>query len=205
MFAGESDALGHQISPIKVNEDSLNFVKNCEINVIMKSDLLKSDLLSAFNISDETTNETNDSFFEWLHQNLNDSSFFENKDGKEWIKAIIFIKTVITSIGLLANITTLASLILNGDLFPLIGRILLIHQAIVDTFICMMAIGIYNQPFMWSTDNVTFDFLVCQVWHGQAIYWGAVLLSVWNVVLIALERFILLNHPVKHRNSFYFR
>ena len=160
---------------------------------------MKSDLLSSLNISDETTNETYD-FFELLHQNLNDSSFFENKDGKEWIKVIIFIKTVITSIGLLANIITLASLILNGDLFPLIGRILLIHQATVDTFICTMAIGIYNQPFMWSTDNVTFDFLVCQVWHGQAIYWGAVLLSVWNVVLIAFERFILLNHPVKHRN-----
>ena len=174
----------------------------------MKSNSSVSDLLAALNISDESVYERNDSFFDVIYKCLNDSSFcelsswssFYNKDGNEWIKVITYIKTVITSIGLLANLTTFVSLILNGDSFPLIGRILLIHQATVDTFICMMAIGIYNQPFMWYTDNVTFDFLVCQVWHGQAIYWGAVLLSVWNVVMIAFERFILLNHPVKHRN-----
>ena len=178
----------------------------------MKNDLLKlkNDLLALnksineiiMNTSNESINET-DSIFYWIHQNLTEIaswSEFIDEDGNEWIKVITYIKTVVTSIGLLANLTTLVSLILNGDLFPLIGRILLIHQATVDAFICMMAIGIYNQPFMWLTDNITFDFLVCQVWHGQAIYWGAVLLSVWNVVLIAFERFILLNHPVKHRN-----
>ena len=42
-------------------------------------------------------------------------------------------------------------------------------------------------------NNKTINFLLCQVWQSQAMYWGAVLLSVWNVVLIALDRFQVIN------------
>ena len=164
--------------------------KNCEISNIMET--VNS---SASNISDI--------FWKNISEHLEEISSwseFVNEDGNEAIKIITCIKTTITLIGLLANISTLLSLILNGHLLPLIGRILLIHQAVVDTFVCLMAIGIYNQTWHWETGNATLDLLICQIWHGQAIYWGAVLLSVWNVVLIAFERFILLNHPVEHRN-----
>lgn len=155
--------------------------------------------------SDLPTNKTNNAFDIWENiylklEEISSWSEFINENGYEGIKVFTYVKTTITIIGLLENVTTLLSLILNGNLLPLIGRILLIHQATIDTFICLMAIVIYNQPFMWMTENVTLDLLLCQIWHGQAIYWGAVLLSVWNVILIAFERFILLNHPVKHRN-----
>ena len=52
-----------------------------------------------------------------------------------------------------------------------------------------MGIGIYSQKFMWLSGDTTFDLIICQAWHGQALYWGAVLVSVWNKVLIAIERF----------------
>ena len=103
-----------------------------------------------------------------------------------------------TTLGLIANIITLLTLSFNGRALPLIGRYLLIHQATVDSFVCLMSLGMYLQPFMWMTGSATFDLLLCQVWHGQSIYWGAVLLSVWNVVLIACERFLLIVHPFKH-------
>ena len=123
-----------------------------------------------------------------------------NESGNEGIKVFTYITSLITLIGLVANVTTLVILISNGKKLPLIGRTLLTHQATVDSFVCLMAIGIYSQPFMWMTKQTTFDFLLCQVWHGQAIYWGAVLLSVWNVVFISFDRFMLINHPIRHRN-----
>ena len=109
------------------------------------------------------------------------------------------LKCMVTVVGLIGNIITLIALSINGRDLPIIGRFLLIHQATVDTFVCLMSLGMYIQPFMWMTGNTTFDFLLCQIWHGQPIYWGAVLLSVWNVVLIAHERFMLILHPLKHQ------
>ena len=53
---------------------------------------------------------------------------------------------------------------------------------------------------MWMTGNSTFDFLLCQVWHGQAIYWSGVTISVWNLVLMAVERFLIIRYPYKHRD-----
>ena len=109
------------------------------------------------------------------------------------------LKCTVTVVGLIGNVITLITLSINGKDLPIIGRCLLIHQATVDTFVCLMSLGMYIQPFMWMTGNTTFDFLLCQIWHGQPIYWGAVLLSVWNVVLIAHERFMLILHPLKHQ------
>ena len=53
-----------------------------------------------------------------------------------------------TTLGLIANIITLLTLSFNGRALPLIGRYLLIHQATVDSFVCLMSLGMYLEPFM---------------------------------------------------------
>lgn len=116
-----------------------------------------------------------------------------------WIVFTIF-KTIVTILGLLSNLTTIFSLTFNSEGFPQISRLLLQHQAIADSFVCIMGIGIYTQKFMWMTSNDGFNFILCQAWHGQAVYWGGVLLSVWNIVFITVERFMLINYPFQHRN-----
>ena len=107
--------------------------------------------------------------------------------------------TWVTVIGLIGNLSTLLVLIKNKGMIPKIGRILLIQQTFLDTIVCSMGIGIYTQPYMWMTGNVIIDLMLCQAWHGQALYWTFVLLSGWNVVLMAFDRFIVINHPLKHR------
>ena len=131
-------------------------------------------------------------------------SHINKKNGSNFIttprnELLTSLKCTVTVVGLIGNVITLITLSINGKDLPIIGRCLLIHQATVDTFVCIMSLGMYIQPFMWMTGNTTFDFLLCQIWHGQPIYWGAVLLSVWNVVLIAHERFMLILHPFKHQ------
>ena len=77
---------------------------------------------------------------------------------------------------------------------------LLKHQSVVDGIVCLLGVGLYVQPYMWMTGNDTFDQLLCKVWHGQALFWFFVVVSIWNLVLIAVERFLMIKHPYKHRN-----
>ena len=121
----------------------------------------------------------------------------EESDGCKWFYSL---ETLSAITGLLVNIITVVTLAVNGKEFPQIGRILLQHQAIADSLVCSMGIVLLMQPFMWVTGNDTVDFLVCQVWHSQAIYWLSVYISIWNLVFIAFERFIMIVFPFKHRN-----
>ena len=116
-------------------------------------------------------------------------------------KILTDIQTVLTMIGMVANIITLITWICHGKGFPRISRILLQHQAIIDIIVCLMGSLINIQPrYFWMTGYETIDLLICQVWHGQALYWGCVLLSVWNLVFVIIERFVMIEYPYKHRN-----
>ena len=92
------------------------------------------------------------------------------------------------------------TLTLNGNEFPTLGKILLQHQAVADSFVCLMAIVLYVQPFGWTTGNKTFDILLCQIWHSQAAYWAGAHISIWGLVLIAMERFLMVKYTLRHRN-----
>ena len=91
--------------------------------------------------------------------------------------AFTVFKTIVTILGLLCNITTFFTLTLNAEGLPQISRMLLQHQAIIDCLVCLMGVGIYTQKFMWMTTNHVFNFILCQVWHSQVVYWLGVLLS----------------------------
>ena len=107
---------------------------------------------------------------------------------------------LVTTVGLVGNLTTLLTLAIQEKMLPKVGRILLMHQTLLDAFVCIMSLGLYSQPYMWMTGNVTFDRVLCHAWHGQAVFWSGVLMSVWNVVFIAYDRFMLITHPLEHRN-----
>ena len=108
------------------------------------------------------------------------------------------LQTIVTSIGLLANTITIITLVLNGKEFPPISRILYLHQSVIDSFVCLVSIPMYFQRFMWLSGDTKFDYILCQVWHGQCIYWILVLISTWNLVFIAFERFLKISYPFAH-------
>ena len=141
----------------------------------------------------EQENFTN---FELQEDNL--SQMNENK--REKFFGVHVLQNIITVIGLCANILTTITLVVNGREFPRLTRILFVHQAIVDSLVCLLAIILYSQSFMWMTGNTIFDLLLCQVWHGQGIYWIFVQSSILNLVFIAVERFLKIIYPFAHLN-----
>ena len=115
----------------------------------------------------------------------------ENDDTSPGELVLSGFKVFVTVIGLLANLATLLTLIVNKTTFS--TRTLLINQAFIDAIVCLLGLLIYTQSVNSMTNNNTINFLLCHVWQSQAMYWGAVLLSVWNVVMIALDRFQIIN------------
>ena len=110
------------------------------------------------------------------------------------------IGTLINLVGVICNLITFVTLKLNSKGFSPVSRMILQNQAITDSFVCIMGIIFFTQKYLWMTSNHFFNTFLCHVWHSQAIFWSGVLLSVWNVVIITVDRFILINHPLKHRD-----
>ena len=114
-----------------------------------------------------------------------------NENKREKFFGVHVLQNIITVIGLCANILTTITLVVNGREFPCLTRILFVHQAIVDSLVCLLAIILYSQHFMWMTGNTIFDLLLCQVWHvsrdsiRQKLGWYS-----WTIILTIVWCFI---------------
>ena len=113
---------------------------------------------------------------------------------------IIFdrLQLVLTVTGTVANSATFLVLTVNGGHFSPLILFLLKHQSFVDGWACVMGTALLLQPPMWETGVTVLDFLICHLWHSQTWYWAVVTLSIWNLMLIAVERFIAICYPFKH-------
>ena len=105
---------------------------------------------------------------------------------------------VMTGIGAFANLATIFILKAASETFAPGYLLLLRNQAFVDFMVCTLGTVMVLQKPMFITGNLTVDTIICQVWHGQFLYWIWVLTSVWNLVMVAYERFMAICHPFKH-------
>ncbi|KAI0220082.1 hypothetical protein LSAT2_028396 [Lamellibrachia satsuma] len=119
-------------------------------------------------------------------------------DTELWLKVLVKFQLFLSVVGYIANTVTFIALVRNGDIFSSDICLLLKHQALVDSWICAMGTILLLQPPMWTTGNTHFDAAVCYFWHGQAPFWGAIMLSVWNLASIAVERYMAVCLPFKH-------
>ena len=102
-------------------------------------------------------------------------------------------------LGLIANFIVLIILWRISKRLPKLLVKLLVHQSIVDGFICLftMITGIHNDT-MFSTNIQFLDTVLCYVVNCQVPYWISVSLSTHGLVLLAGERFIAVCKPFKY-------
>lgn len=110
------------------------------------------------------------------------------------------LQLMITIPGFFANIATCITLSVNGNKFSPAILILLHHQSICDAFVCLTATLLIFEPFMWLPGVKHLDLLVCCYWNSQTMYWLFVLVSIYNLVYLAYERFLAVCRPFKHQN-----
>ena len=113
-----------------------------------------------------------------------------------WVRVISFTHTTIASVGIFANLVTMVTIVKHGEEFSLAVRVLLTHQALVDGLACAMATAISLEPeYFWKINNFVIDYILCLFWHSEAIYWAVIMVSIWNLVLMAIERYIAVHYP----------
>ena len=115
-----------------------------------------------------------------------------------WIVILNHVQLAITIAGIVSNLCTLITLIKNGDDFSEIICLLLRYQSVMDFLACLLNVLLFSVPGFWTIGVYWLDLLICQIWHGQYVYWAALLISIWNLVALALERYICVCHPLKY-------
>ena len=112
------------------------------------------------------------------------------------ITIISRIQLVLTCAGFFANAATFVTLTLNGGRFSSLIRLLIKHQSMVDLGTCAMGFAYLLLPAgHWVTGSRVADFVFCYTWHSQGLYWAAVFVSIWNLVLIGIERYMMICQP----------
>ena len=157
-------------------------------------------LISGGNRSDDMIHEENVSVSTTTENNTNFNQTIDSmKSGAGmWLKVLHHCQLFLSIVGYVANKITFITLVRNGDMFSPAICLLLKHQALVDSWICAMGIILLLQPPMWTTGNTYIDAAVCYLWHGQGLFWGAILLSVWNLATVAVDRYMAVCRPFNY-------
>ena len=51
--------------------------------------------------------------------------------------------------------------------------------------------------FCRSSGVLWLDVVVCYLWHSQFLYWSLMFVSIWNLTLVGIERYITVCYPMQ--------
>ncbi|VDP84676.1 unnamed protein product, partial [Echinostoma caproni] len=111
---------------------------------------------------------------------------------------VSLVQLIINIAGVLGNAIIIAFLrkhSLGGRLPTIFFR----SQAICDFLVNLESIFFGIDAELWSLPVDWANHLVCRLWHSQFLFWLAVQLSIGNLVLIGLERFLALSFPMTYQ------
>ncbi len=115
------------------------------------------------------------------------------------VNAIDMLRATAAIIGLICNIMVFITFIKNANVFARNVRVLLGHQSILDGLVCLVSVPNIITCKLTYADFGYLNIPKCYIWSGQFFYWFWLYLSVLNLLLIAIERYLLVCHPFIHK------
>ncbi|XP_071941260.1 somatostatin receptor type 4-like [Antedon mediterranea] len=116
-------------------------------------------------------------------------TIFNEPDNKWLIK----LRFVVIGIGIMLNVGVTAVFLYIKMYKKSLLHGLIFQQSVVDLFGCCMFLFFYNQDAPDGTGGCVF----CK---ARVLYWFGTYTSVYNLVMITVERYIAVVHPLTYRN-----
>ncbi|TPP58885.1 hypothetical protein FGIG_09137 [Fasciola gigantica] len=105
---------------------------------------------------------------------------------------------VINIAGVIGN-TMIIALLRKHSLGGRLPTIFFRSQAVCDLLVNLESIFFGIDGAVWSVTASWVNHLICRLWHSQFLFWLSVQLSIGNLVLIGLERFLALSFPMTYQ------
>ena len=106
-------------------------------------------------------------------------------------------------IGLLGNLLVVVVIFRFTNLVKKVTCIYIINQSLIDLSVAVLILlaAFIDSRFMPADDGVLAQ-IYCRVWLTQTLQWGFIRSSTVNLMLLSIERYIAVVHPIRYKTSF---
>ena len=118
---------------------------------------------------------------------------------------LLIANITIGCIGLIGNTFVVVVIVGFTSMYKQIANFFVINQSIIDAVSSLLAIAQLASSFAPNIVLIPNHFaseFYCRVWQSQLLLWGAYAASTYNLVVLTIERYIKIVHPIAHKNSF---
>lgn len=117
-------------------------------------------------------------------------------------KALHVLYAIIGCLGVLGNGLVIFVFMSDIRQFKSITNMLILNQSFIDFCDSVVFLILRLSPTVHNLPQNFWGQLLCRIWFSEYIMWALCVTSTVNLVLVSLERYIAVCHPVKHRNIF---
>ena len=107
---------------------------------------------------------------------------------------------VVGSVGVISNAFALVVIAKNKTLNQRISNLLIANQSVADLVSSVNLIAYSTIQDSKVSDDLG-GVLLCKVWLSGGLVWGFLLTSTWNLMVLTIERYLSVVHPVWHSNN----
>ena len=109
------------------------------------------------------------------------------------------------SVGLFANMFVIVVVVGYTSMRKQLANFFVVNQSFIDAASSLLVIAQMISQVSLSPVLIKNEFaseLYCRVWYTQLLLWGMYTSSTYNLILLTLERYLKIVHPVYYRTSF---
>ena len=128
-----------------------------------------------------------------ISSDLEDSNIFSSD-----LNTLLILYIVVGIIGFLDNLLVIVVIATSRSMRKRHTNWFLINQSVIDMFTAgVLAMNAY-MPIITITSLA--DWLYCKLWLSAYFLWTLAMTSTYNLLMITLERYVAIVHPVWHKN-----
>ena len=118
---------------------------------------------------------------------------------------LFFVNILFGSIGFVGNTFVIIVIVCFTSMHKQLANHFVINQSFIDAvsslFVITQIISKSTQQPVLIPNEFASEFY-CRVWYNQVLLWGTYISSTYNLVVLTIERYLKIVHPILHKTSF---